>query len=84
MRLLAEEEDLGKLALGVARIITASARVARARKAIGEGEVHPLEQMITDYLRELDRERDAMLAAREAEQRLGRVEVREVGSGEEW
>jgi hypothetical protein len=37
MRLLAEEEDLGKLALGVSRIITAAARVARARKAIGEG-----------------------------------------------
>ncbi|MER3439471.1 MAG: hypothetical protein C4346_18815, partial [Chloroflexota bacterium] len=50
---LAEEEDLGKLALGVSRIITAAARVERVRHAIGAETEHPLIARINDYLASL-------------------------------
>lgn len=52
-RLLVEEDDLGKLALGVSRIITAAARVERARHAIGAETEHPLIARINDYLASL-------------------------------
>ncbi len=52
-RLQVEEDDLGKLALGVSRIISAAARVERARYAIGAETEHPLIARINDYLASL-------------------------------
>jgi hypothetical protein len=69
MRLLVEEEDLGKQALGVSRIISAAARVARARKAIGGGEEDTLTAFINERLREI-REVDE---ERRREMELGRL-----------
>ncbi len=53
MRLLVEEEDIGKQALGVSRIITAAARVARARAAIGTREEDTLTAFVNERLREI-------------------------------
>jgi hypothetical protein len=69
MRLLVEEEDLGKQALGVSRIITAAARVARARKAIGPGEEDTLTAFINERLREIEE----VDAERRREVELGRL-----------
>lgn len=64
-RLLAEEEDLGKLALGVSRIITAAARVERVRHAIGAEMEHPLIARINDYLASLGDEPEGWEGERE-------------------
>src|SRR5262249_45649763 len=61
-----EEEDWGKEALGVSRIITAAARVARARHAIGPAPEDTLQAFINERLREIgevDRERGREAAA---------------------
>ena len=55
-RLLAEEADLGKLALGVARVATASARLAQARQTLGDGPKSELEEAMMKALDELDAE----------------------------
>src|SRR5215218_10332073 len=97
-RLLVEEEDIGKQALGVSRIITAASRVARARKAIGPGQEDTLTAFINERLREihevdLERRREVEMGrlGREAyeEDRRAYVESgwlkdepRELGKGE--
>jgi hypothetical protein len=57
MRLLAEEEDPARLALGVSQVATASARLARAKQALDQ-EYEPLNEAIAQILRDLDGERE--------------------------
>jgi hypothetical protein len=53
VRLLAEEEDAGKLALGVSRLANASARLARTQRELDQGH-EPLNEAISEILRQLD------------------------------
>lgn len=55
-RLLAEETDLGKLALGIARVTTASARLAQTRRALGDGATSEWEEAMQAALDDLDAE----------------------------
>ncbi len=53
-RLLAEEEDTGKLALGVARVSRAAARVELARRRIDAGRDDELAEALARVLAEMD------------------------------
>lgn len=53
-RLLAEEEDVGKLAVGVARVARASAIVARAQWAVGGNAADELTEALMQALTALD------------------------------
>ena len=53
-RLLAEEEDTGKLALGVARVSRAAARVELARQRIDAGRGDDLAEALARVLAEMD------------------------------
>jgi hypothetical protein len=57
-RLLAEEEDPGALALGISRLATASARLARTQRELNQ-EPELLTDAISQILRDLDEARDA-------------------------
>jgi hypothetical protein len=57
-RLLAEEEDPGALALGISRLATASAWLARTQRELNQ-EPELLTDAISQILRDLDEARDA-------------------------
>ncbi len=53
-RLLAEEEDTGRLALGVARVSRAAARVELARRRIDRGRDDELAEVLAQALMAMD------------------------------
>jgi hypothetical protein len=69
-RLLMEDGDPVRQALGISRVATAAARIVKTGASIEEPR-DTLQEWITEHLRELDQERDVRLAARE----LARLEA---------